>query len=90
MVTETQAEKVFSEFKKINKNVPYIGEASLIKDWQFIGWSNGEAKYYQKVPYAIVWEAGPSDWAYFTNSWKLPKGIEVGAYTTYALAIFEE
>lgn len=88
MVTKQQAEKVFSNFKSKYKDYPAFEEATLVKNWQYVGWRNGQADYYEPVPYAIVWEAGPSEWAY--RSYSEVPGVNAEAFTTWALAIYED
>lgn len=89
MVTKLQAEKVFKNFKAKYKNTYAIEEAVLIKNWEMLGYSNGQTVKYPAVPYAIIWEAGPSEWTYWQQSIEVP-GVYVEAYTTWALAINEE
>lgn len=89
MVTKTKAEKVFKNFQKKYKEYPYANEAVLIENWKYFGWKNGEPVEYSPVPFAIIWEAGPSEWAYRQSSIEVP-GIHVEAYTSWALAIYEE
>ena len=88
MVTKQEAEKVFSDLKTKYKNYPEFKEAKLVKDWQYMGWRNGKAEYYEPVPYAIIWEAGPDEWAYRAST-EVP-GVDVEAFTSWTLAIYED
>ena len=76
-VTKKQAEQVFAEVKAKYKAYIFEGSApSLVKDFE---WGAG------KVPYAIVWDGGPYEWAYQVHT--NVEGVYTEPYTSWAVAV---
>jgi hypothetical protein len=89
MVTKQQAEEVFSKLKDHYRHNGWFDQPELIKDWKFIGWSDGAPVDYPTVDYAIVWEGGPDYWTHHATKIEVP-GVYVEPYTSWALAIHEQ
>lgn len=97
-VSQRDAELVLAAIKK--QYAVYLEDAGpddqplLIKDWNFFG--NGA------VPYAVIWEGGPYEWAHLVDGGieeefgfrvqaaELPDTVEVEPYTGWALAIYSK
>ena len=95
-VTKRDAEKVLAavrkQFSAYVKGGSDLDQPMLIKDWDFFG--------HGAVPYAIVWEGGPYEWAHLVGggvdeefgfryeSAPIPDNVYVEPYTSYVLAIY--
>lgn len=89
MITKQQAEEVFKAIEKKYRHNGWSEQPKLVKDWQYVGWSDGEAVEYPTVDYAIVWEGGPDYWTYHATTLEF-QDVYVEPYTTWALAIQEK
>ncbi len=89
MVTKKQAERIFNQIEKKYRHNGWFDQPELIKDWKFIGWSDGQAVEYPTVDYAIVWEGGPDYWVDQALLIDDPD-VYVEPYTSWALAIHEK
>lgn len=81
-VSKAQAEKVLNKVKA-KYSILFgdgIQEPVLIKDW--VSWSGG-----RPIPWVVMWEDGPYDWA-VSGNWEFPvEGLFLEPYTGWILTI---
>ena len=82
-VTQKQAEKALAQIKKRYKGYWGAGleEPKLVKNWLWSG---------DVVPYAILWESGPYDWAVNASFIVKVEGVFAEPYTGWALGIYKD